>query len=201
MTDVIVSVFDWIRAASSTSPTPTSPTEWNGSAGNVATPRQNAAASRSAPSASTPTPADGAGGAKTPPTFDAHRDRMDEMGSPHTASDDRLRAEISYLLGQVDDMAEDPDQQDDLVPTMRDIALREEVLKLRAIVRDLAADEPVAPIGHDEVSTCMLCGNDSDEAVAGHVEHAENCPWRRAVEWVDYDRTITHEPNDQETTP
>ncbi len=58
--------------------------------------------------------------------------------------------------------------------TDADAALRgDEPCGLEAIVRDLAdLDEPI----YDYID-CFLCG------VIG--DHAETCPWRRAVEWVD----------------
>lgn len=54
--------------------------------------------------------------------------------------------------------------------------LVERVIKAEAIVRDLAADD----IGVDNDGNCPLCG----QYAMGFKEtqHAESCPWRRAVD-------------------
>lgn len=52
---------------------------------------------------------------------------------------------------------------------------------LVAIVHDLAAEEPVAFMGIDDAQYCPLCS----DADVEHPEHDPECPWRRAVEWVE----------------
>ncbi len=69
--------------------------------------------------------------------------------------------DVGLLLAEIDRLTE-------LVQ-----AYEGESSELEAIVRDLAdLDEPI----YDYID-CFLCG------VIG--DHAETCPWRRAVEWVD----------------
>lgn len=55
------------------------------------------------------------------------------------------------------------------------------------IVRDLAATEPLVSLGepvHGTWEACGLC-EAVNMSVGEPVEHAESCPWRRAVEWVE----------------
>lgn len=66
--------------------------------------------------------------------------------------------------------------------------------RYKAIVQDLAETGPVQQTGWDETFTaCALCGasnaHEMDKPVQEMegvrlADHAEHCPWRRAVEWT-----------------
>ena len=60
-----------------------------------------------------------------------------------------------------------------------EIAPLRELLALRKIVREVAAEEPV----EDEfgVSTCIYCSRTEYD---GSVTHTPACPYRQAVEWA-----------------
>jgi hypothetical protein len=50
-----------------------------------------------------------------------------------------------------------------------------------AIVRDLAEGSVVGSGGHGQGSVCLLCWQPTGNVV-DPARHAEDCPWRRAVE-------------------
>lgn len=58
------------------------------------------------------------------------------------------------------------------------------------IVRDLASREPIVTDHSDMYpgEVCGVCGG-RDDTTRGSVDHAESCPWRRAVEWVEHHPT------------
>lgn len=62
---------------------------------------------------------------------------------------------------------------------------------LEAIVRDLAAREPLAQLGDTPYHDCSLCGAHNDPPGQPYtntppaVIHDEACPHRRAKEWVE----------------
>lgn len=109
-------------------------------------------------------------------------------------SDDRLRTLRRYLLGEVNEMSPDPERQDELRSTMVDVGRIDELLTLRAIVRDLAANEPLAEMNSDypQYRYCLYCeannapgpGRPETSDPPG-VVHADGCNWRKAVEWVE----------------
>jgi hypothetical protein len=61
---------------------------------------------------------------------------------------------------------------------------------LEAIVRDLAGRDPLTDIDPEFGDyVCLLCPDDWDDVefrqMPADVPHHEDCPWRRAREWVE----------------
>ena len=104
------------------------------------------------------------------------------------AAGEALRAERSRLLAEVNEMASDPDRQDELAAVMRDVrridrrlselSEAEHQRELEAIVRDLAtSEEPMTDHPTGLMLRCKVCGGVTQETgVLRH--HLDTCAWR-----------------------